>query len=154
MHSFFQLLLTLTLLALIAALIRPALTTKFIATPTRKKILIRLLPALFVIAALSGMTKPKTSEDSEAGTTEAGDAQAYAATGAYDERSILKQAASNAQGALQDAQRSGRISDPRCYMVAQMLQQDLSRSIADLGGDQTAASVLRNHTQSVRNACD
>ncbi|MDD7803743.1 hypothetical protein [Ralstonia solanacearum] len=144
MHGFFNLIFTICLLALITAMLRPALASKFIVTPTRKKILVRLVPALIVIAALSGATKPESADDS--GT-------AFGTANAYDERSQLKQAIANARDALQDAQRSGRIGDPRCYMVANMLQQELSRSIADLGGYQTAAAALANHARSVRNAC-
>lgn len=147
LHGLFHFLFTIGLLALIATMIRPALAARFLATPTRKRILIRALPILIVMASLSGMTKPNTENSTNTRDV------AYGAANASDPRSLLLQATANAKAALQEARSSGRTNDPQCYVVAESLQRELSQPIANLGGAATAAAVLNNRADNVRRRC-
>lgn len=134
MHSFFHLLFTLGLLALVAAMIRPALTARFIATPTRKKILVRMLPALIVIAALSGVTKPKMADDAETTTASSG-GQAYADTDMSPEKRRWLDTKADAKRVLQRA--SARVDAAGCSNSSNQLEEYL-----DSGAKRTLADFM------------
>ncbi|OHV00436.1 hypothetical protein BLA34_12645 [Ralstonia solanacearum] len=162
MHGLFQLLFTLGLFALVAAMIRPALAAKFVATPTRKTILARVLPVLVVIAALSGATKPKIGEGSEA--DEGSDAQAYAASDMSAAKRDFLNTMGTARTILQRAQQSPQLNNGICgNAINELVGYMKSGSANDIGravrsgspdtGYTIAATQLNNYISVTRNYC-
>ncbi|AMP70059.1 hypothetical protein PP715_23010 [Ralstonia solanacearum] len=165
MHSLFQLLFTISLLALIAAMIRPALAGRFISTPTRKQILVRLLPILFVTAALSSMTKPKMADDAESVSNDGGiQGQAYAATDMSEDKRDFLNMYATAKTVIQKAQQSPQVNNGICgNAINELVGYMKSGSAADIAnyarsgspdmGYKIAANQLNNYVGVTRNYC-
>ncbi|MHA6847053.1 hypothetical protein [Ralstonia syzygii] len=164
MHGFFHILFAVGLLALVTAMIRPALAARLIATPTRKKILVRMLPILIVTAALSGVTKPKTGDDAEAETAASDSDQAYAASDMSADKRDFVNTYATAKSVLQKAQQSSQVNNGICgnalnELVGYMrsgykndIAQYVQAGAADMGY-RIAATQLNNYVSVARNNC-
>ncbi|SAL76688.1 hypothetical protein AWB71_05297 [Caballeronia peredens] len=146
MHSLFHLLFVVSFLAFVTVMWRPRLAGRFISNPTRKRIMLPMIPLLLVTVALSDITKPKSP-------VSYGNEVSDVADGGRPQGNALTVEFDRLVDTIRLAQRYQRTNEPNCRVVADHGNDDLhDRNVMSLNIE-NAAAVLHNDTEMVKSAC-